>query len=111
MACRNHVATVEIPEFISTSNSPQPDPAPLSAPAADVQLVADPNELPSEEIVSAWSADPRCVECGHVEEFYDPDIEKRQTEVARSRGFQLHEHSLALYADCVKKDCPYRSPA
>jgi hypothetical protein len=31
-----------------------------------------------------------------------------QTEVARQRGFALHGHSLALYADCIKKDCPYR---
>jgi Fur family ferric uptake transcriptional regulator len=49
-----------------------------------------------------------CLQCGRVEEFYDPDIERRQTEVARQRGFQLHGHSLALYADCTKKDCPYR---
>ena len=49
-----------------------------------------------------------CLQCGRVEEFYDPDIEKRQTEVARARGFALHGHSLALYADCTKKDCPYR---
>src|SRR5574339_221109 len=49
-----------------------------------------------------------CLQCGRVEEFYDPEIEKRQTEVARRRGFELHGHSLALYADCTKKDCPYR---
>ena len=49
-----------------------------------------------------------CLQCGRVEEFYDPDIEKRQTEVARARGFALHGHSLALYADCTKEDCPYR---
>jgi Fur family ferric uptake transcriptional regulator len=49
-----------------------------------------------------------CLQCGRVEEFYDPDIERRQTEVARQRGFVLHGHSLALYADCTKKDCPYR---
>ena len=49
-----------------------------------------------------------CLTCGRVEEFYDPDIEKRQTEVARQRGFALHGHSLALYADCIKKSCPYR---
>ena len=49
-----------------------------------------------------------CLQCGRVEEFYDGEIEKRQNEVARQRGFQLHGHSLALYADCVKKDCPYR---
>ena len=49
-----------------------------------------------------------CIQCGKVEEFYDPEIEKRQTEVARQRGFNLHGHSLALYADCIKKNCPYR---
>ena len=49
-----------------------------------------------------------CLQCGRVEEFYDPDIERRQTEVARQRGFNLHGHSLALYAACTKKDCPYR---
>jgi len=49
-----------------------------------------------------------CLQCGRVEEFYDSDIEKRQNEVARQRGFALHGHSLALYADCIKKNCPYR---
>ena len=36
------------------------------------------------------------------------DIERRQNEVARQRGFQLHGHSLALYADCTKTNCPHR---
>ena len=49
-----------------------------------------------------------CLQCGRVEEFYDAEIEKRQTEVAKGRGFALHGHSLALYADCTKKDCPHR---
>jgi Fur family transcriptional regulator, ferric uptake regulator len=49
-----------------------------------------------------------CLQCGRVEEFYDPDIEKRQADVARQRGFTLHGHSLALYADCTKKNCPHR---
>ena len=52
-----------------------------------------------------------CLQCGRVEEFYDAEIEKRQNEVTRQRGFQLHGHSLALYADCVKKDCPHRKSA
>jgi Fur family transcriptional regulator, ferric uptake regulator len=43
-----------------------------------------------------------------VEEFFDSEIEKRQSEVARKRGFTLHGHSLALYADCTKEDCPHR---
>jgi Fur family transcriptional regulator, ferric uptake regulator len=49
-----------------------------------------------------------CLQCGRVEEFYDADIEKRQNQVAKQRGFQLRGHSLALYGDCTKKDCPYR---
>lgn len=49
-----------------------------------------------------------CVDCGHVEEFYDPDIEKRQIEVAEARGFRIQDHSLHLYAECTKPNCPHR---
>lgn len=49
-----------------------------------------------------------CLTCGRVEEFYDPQIEERQHEIAKERGFALQEHSLALYAACVKTDCPHR---
>jgi len=49
-----------------------------------------------------------CLQCGRVEEFYDAEIEKRQNEIARQRGFELHGHSLALYADCTKPACPHR---
>jgi len=49
-----------------------------------------------------------CLQCGRVEEFYDAEIEKRQTRVAKDRGFAIREHSLHLYADCTKPDCPYR---
>ena len=49
-----------------------------------------------------------CLQCGRVEEFYDAEIERRQSDVARQRGFRLHGHSLALYADCTKADCPHR---
>ena len=48
------------------------------------------------------------LECGRVEEFYDAENEKRQTKIARGRGFAIHEHSLSLYADCIKPSCPYR---
>lgn len=47
-----------------------------------------------------------CLQCGRVEEFYDAEIEKRQVKIAKDRGFSLHEHSLSLYADCIKTDCP-----
>jgi len=49
-----------------------------------------------------------CLQCGRVEEFYDSEIEQRQSEIARKRGFQLRGHSLALYADCTRADCEYR---
>jgi len=51
-----------------------------------------------------------CLECGRVEEFFDPEIEKRQTKIARERGFEISEHALYLYAECVKVKCPYRKP-
>jgi Fur family transcriptional regulator, ferric uptake regulator len=49
-----------------------------------------------------------CMQCGRVEEFYDAEIEKRQTRVASDRGFAISEHALYLYADCTKPDCPHR---
>ncbi|SFM38840.1 ferric iron uptake transcriptional regulator [Nitrosomonas communis] len=49
-----------------------------------------------------------CLQCGHVEEFYDAEIEKRQIKIAKDRGFSLQDHSLSLYADCTKTNCPYR---
>ncbi len=52
-----------------------------------------------------------CLQCGRVEEFYDSEIEQRQSEIARKRGFQLRGHSLALYADCTRPDCEYRGNA
>ncbi len=49
-----------------------------------------------------------CLDCGHVEEFYDPQIEERQQLVASSRGFTLQEHALSLYANCTRTDCANR---
>ena len=51
-----------------------------------------------------------CLTCGRVEEFFDAEIEERQHAIARSRGFDLQEHSLALYASCNKTDCEHRNP-
>src|SRR5574339_843402 len=45
-----------------------------------------------------------CVQCGHVEEFFDSEIEKRQEKVAKDRGFKIHDHSLHLYADCTRQN-------
>ena len=47
-----------------------------------------------------------CIQCGQVEEFFDAEIERRQAKIAKDRGFAIHEHSLQLYADCVRPNCP-----
>ena len=49
-----------------------------------------------------------CLQCGHVEEFYDAAIESRQKKVAAELGFEMHDHSLHIYADCTKPKCPHR---
>ncbi|MCK9283425.1 MAG: ferric iron uptake transcriptional regulator [Rhodocyclaceae bacterium] len=46
-----------------------------------------------------------CLQCGKVEEFYDPGIERRQIEIAEERGFTVKEHALYLYAECNKPGC------
>jgi Fur family ferric uptake transcriptional regulator len=46
-----------------------------------------------------------CIHCGRVEEFLDPEIERRQKAVASERGYTLREHALYLYAECNKPDC------
>jgi len=50
-----------------------------------------------------------CLTCGRVEEFYDAEIEQRQRAVASARGFELHDHALALYGACTKKNCAYKA--
>lgn len=50
-----------------------------------------------------------CVQCGHVEEFCNEEIEKLQHRVAEERGFKIHDHSLYIYADCTKTSCPHKN--
>jgi Fur family ferric uptake transcriptional regulator len=49
-----------------------------------------------------------CLDCGRVEEFYDSEIEKRQQQVAKERGFRIADHALALYGNCTKENCVHR---
>ena len=44
-----------------------------------------------------------CVKCNKVTEFYDDDIEKRQSKIAKEHNFDLQDHSLYLYGLC--SDC------
>lgn len=52
-----------------------------------------------------------CLQCGRVEEFFDADIERRQNEIATERGFQVREHALYLYAECLKQNCQHQEQA
>ena len=49
-----------------------------------------------------------CIRCGHVDEFEDDIIERRQREKARELGYRLTEHSLIMYGECQREACPYR---
>jgi len=46
-----------------------------------------------------------CVNCGRVEEFFDAEIERRQQEIAKERGYKLQDHALALYVICEREGC------
>lgn len=50
-----------------------------------------------------------CLDCGRVEEFYDPEIERRQNDVAKLKGFEIADHALSLYAHCTKVNCPNKT--
>lgn len=42
-----------------------------------------------------------CVKCNRVEEFVDPEIEKRQEEIAKNAGYTITDHSLNIYGICA----------
>ncbi len=50
-----------------------------------------------------------CLQCGKIEEFYDEVIEQHQQTIARKLGFELADHSLVLFGNCTRTDCPNRS--
>ena len=49
-----------------------------------------------------------CNQCGRVEEFLDETIEQRQRKVALEHGFEIQDHALVIYGDCVTPNCPHR---
>jgi Fur family ferric uptake transcriptional regulator len=46
-----------------------------------------------------------CLRCGKVAEFYDEEIERRQRALAEQLGFELQEHTLAMYGLCSDPSC------
>ena len=47
-----------------------------------------------------------CVQCGKVEEFFDQAIENRQKSIVEKMGFEIQDHSLVIYGNCSKPNCP-----
>lgn len=43
-----------------------------------------------------------CAQCGHVEEFVDAIIEKRQKEIAKKSGYHMLDHALHIYGLCPR---------
>lgn len=48
-----------------------------------------------------------CQQCGRVEEFMDAQIEARQEAAAAAHGFSVADHSLVIYGNCTRKNCPH----
>ncbi len=44
-----------------------------------------------------------CIGCGHVEEFHDAEIERRQEKIAKQLGYVIKDHQMILYAE----RCPH----
>jgi Fur family ferric uptake transcriptional regulator len=42
-----------------------------------------------------------CVKCRRVEEFIDPIIEQRQSQIAEQKRFKITDHSLTIYGICA----------
>lgn len=49
-----------------------------------------------------------CVQCGKVDEFFDQAIEDRQKLVVEKMGYEIQDHSLVIYGNCSKPNCPGR---
>jgi Fur family ferric uptake transcriptional regulator len=47
-----------------------------------------------------------CNQCGKVVEFFDETIERCQEKVAKKAGFAIRDHSLIIYGDCTRTNCP-----
>ena len=51
-----------------------------------------------------------CNQCGVVTEFIEDQIERLQEKVAKKAGFSIRDHSLIIYGDCTRKNCPNLKP-
>lgn len=50
-----------------------------------------------------------CLSCGKIFEFENEQIEKLQMKVAKKLGFELADHRMELYGNCLDAKCKNRS--
>ena len=50
-----------------------------------------------------------CVECGHIVEFRDDEIERLQLEIAARNRFAVTDHKMVIYGQCLDVKCPRRA--
>ncbi len=43
-----------------------------------------------------------CIQCGHITEFVDEEIEKKQEKIAKAFNFKMTDHSMQIYGICEK---------
>jgi Fur family ferric uptake transcriptional regulator len=51
-----------------------------------------------------------CLTCGHIFEFENDKIECLQIEIAKELGFQLSDHRMELFGNCLRNPCKFRKP-
>ncbi len=49
-----------------------------------------------------------CVDCGHIVEFRDDEIERLQIEIAERHKFAVTDHKMVIYGACRDAKCPRR---
>jgi Fur family ferric uptake transcriptional regulator len=49
-----------------------------------------------------------CVECGHIVEFRDDEIERRQIAIAERNRFTVTDHKMVIYGSCQDVKCARR---
>ena len=49
-----------------------------------------------------------CNDCGKIVEFCEEELEKLKTKIAFKNKFNMTFHSLHIYGDCLRKNCPHK---
>lgn len=49
-----------------------------------------------------------CKQCDEIFEFENDQIEELQKQMAAKLGFELVDHRMELYGDCLRKNCPHK---